>query len=306
MTAKLSPYARRDYGAALAASLGGCHAALPIAAWDGATVVLRPVPGARCRDAMGPYPLLPFAADWSIQAGLEEVAAAGTVSLVVVSDPLSPPADVGPFSHVRPFKRHHLVRGGPRHYQPHAHHRRAIRRAARRCEVAGIAFDDAIEDWLRLYGALAARRGFVGALQDFGRPYLMALPRLGLRAFAAREAGRVVAMGLWLVDGDRAWYHLGAADEAGRACGAGHAVFDVAIRALLDAGVTDIVLGGGLHAASDPSCGLDRFKAGFANEARVNMILGAVLDPGRYAALGAGADWFPAYRAPAASAARAA
>lgn len=299
MSDDLPPYARPAYVAALAAALGTGHAVLPVAAWGGAAVLLRPIPGTAMRDAMGPYPLLPFGADWDIAAGLAEIAAAGAISFVAVADPLGTCPAPHLFAHAVPFKRHHLVLGGPADYAPDAHHRRRIRRASG-CDLAEVALDAVMADWMRLHAGLAARRGFTGGLQDFPQRYMAALPPLGLRCFAARQAGAVVAMGLWLRHGETAWYHLGAADAAGRESGAGHAVMDFAIRGLQADGVTRIVLGGGLATAAEAPCGLDRFKAGFGNAARVNLLLGAVLDPARCAALGgaAGGGFFPAYRAP--------
>jgi hypothetical protein len=299
----LPPYIRPAHVAALAAAFGPGHAVLPVAAWDGAAVLLRPIPGTGWHDATGPYPLLPFGTGWDIAAGLAEIAAAGAISLVAVTDPLAPCPAPKLFAHAVPFKRHRLVLGGPVDYVPDTHHRRRLRRAAS-CELAEVALDAVMPDWLRLYAGLAARRGFAGGMQDFPLSYMASLPPLGLRCFAAREAGAIVAMGLWLQHGDTAWYHLGAADAAGRESGAGHAVMDLAIRRLLADGVTRIVLGGGLATAAEPPCGLDRFKAGFANASRVNLLLGAVLDEARCAALGGatGGGFFPAYRAPPATA----
>ncbi|MGG5808876.1 GNAT family N-acetyltransferase [Falsiroseomonas sp. CW058] len=300
MTGTLPPYADPAYATALAAAFGGGHHALRVAAWGGAAVLLRPIGATGLVDACGPYPLLPFGADWDIAAGLAEIAAAGAVSLVAVADPLSPPGAATAFAHHRPYKRHHLVLDAAGIYAPAAHHLRHIRRAARHGGVAEVPAADRVDDWLRLQAGLAARRGFTGGMQDFPRATIDALAGLGLRAFAAFRGDAVVAMGMWFRHGGTAWYHLGAADDAGREGGAGHAVMDFAIRTLLAEGVTRIVLGGGLAPIGAPPCGLDRFKAGFGNATRPSLLLGAVLDARAHARLGgdAGAGFFPPYRAP--------
>ncbi|WP_270939019.1 GNAT family N-acetyltransferase [Falsiroseomonas oryzae] len=290
----IAPYADPRYAAALAAG-GGLQPVL-IAAWHGAAVLRRPVPGADAQDIAGPYPLMPFAPGWDIAAGLEEMRRDGAVSAVFVSDPVLACADPARFDHARPFKRHHIVRDG---YAPGTHHRAELRRAARRCDVAEIPFADALADWVRLYGGLVAAKNLAGGPQDFGACYARALLPLAPRAFAARTVQGVVGMSLWLRHGALAWYHLAATDAAGRAAGAGYPLVDVAVRTLLAEGVSCVVLGGGLADARTPACGLERFKAGFANDVRTNLLLGAVLDPARYAAFGGAEGWFPAYRAPA-------
>lgn len=270
-----------------------------VAAWDGAALLLRPIPGTSRHDAAGPYPLLGFDPRWDVAAGLAELRATGAISATFVTDPLLPPAALRHLDLVRPYKRHHLVLGGPAAYAPSAHHRAELRRAARRAEVLELPIAAALADWQRLYRGFLARKGLAGGRHDFPPGYVAALAPLGLRCFAARDAGGVTAMALWLRQGRHAWYHLAAGDARGRAGGAGYLVVDAAIRALLADGVDCLRLGGGIAEAAAPLCGLDRFKAGFANDCRVNLLLGAVLDAPACAALGGAlaGGFFPAYRA---------
>lgn len=270
----------------------------PLAAWGGAALLLRPVPGTRWLDAAGPYPLLGFDPDWDIAAGLAELSAAGAISAVLVADPLHPPAATAGFALARRYKRHRLVRA-ERGYAPSAHHRAELRRAARRAEVAELPFAAALADWQRLYAGLVARKGLAGSRHDFPAGYAPALAALGARVFAARDAEGIAAMAIWLQAGETAWYHLAAAAPRARASGAGYLVVDAAIRTLLAEGVACLQLGAGLAEAAAPPCGLDRFKAGFANAEAVNLLLGAVLDEAACATLGGalGGAFFPAYRA---------
>jgi hypothetical protein len=293
LDAGVTPFADPRHAAALARP---GERVVRVAAWDGAALLLRPIPGTARLDAAAPYPLFGFDPSWDIAAGLDALRAAGAISAVIVADPLAPPADTAPFALVRRYKRHHLVEGA---YAPSEHHRAELRRAARRCEVEEIPYAAALPAWQRLYAGLVARKGLAGGLHDFGPGYAAALAPLGPRCFAARDADGVVAMALWLRQGAVAWYHLAAAEPRARGIGAGYLVVDAAIRALLAEGVETIQLGGGLAEADAPPCGLDRFKAGFANAARVNLLLGAVLDAPACAALGgAMGGFFPAYRRP--------
>lgn len=287
----VTPFGDPRHVAALARS---GERAVRIAAWGGAALLMRPVPGTGWMDAAGPYPLLGFDPRWDIAAGLAELREAGAISAVIVADPVLAPVHTAPFALARRYKRHHLVQGG---YRPSEHHRAELRRAARRCVVAELPFVAALPDWNRLHAGLVARKALGGGPHDFGPGYAAALEPLGPRVFAARDAEGVVAMALWLRLGGIAWYHLAASDDRGRALGAGYLVVDAAIRALLADGVECLQLGGGLAEAAAPSCGLDRFKAGFANTMRENLLLGAVLDAPACAALGGAlGDFFPAYR----------
>jgi hypothetical protein len=287
----VSPFADPRHLAALARP---GERVIRVAAWGGAGLLLRPVPGTAWHDAAGPYPLLGFDPRWDVAAGLAELREAGAISVVIVADPVLTPGDIVPFSLTRRYKRHHLVRDD---YRPSEHHRAELRRAARGCAVAALPFAEALPEWNRLYAGLVARKALGGGPHDFGPGYAAALAPLGPLAFAARDAAGVVAMALWLRQGRFAWYHLAAADERGRAAGAGYLVVDAAIRRLRAEGATCIQLGGGLAEADAPRCGLDRFKAGFADASRENLLLGAVLDGPACAALGgAMGDFFPAYR----------
>jgi hypothetical protein len=299
MTKRLPPYADPAYAAALLAGRPEGHSVMRVAAWEGAGILLRPIGGTGFVDAAGPYPLLPFGREWDVAAGLREVAEAGAISFVAVADALAPCTTPHHFQLQRPYKRHHLILGAPGDYRPSSHHARQIRRAGAFANLAEVPLQDHLAEWSRLYGQLAARRGFAGALQDFPQQTIEALDALDARAFAAVAGGRFLAMSLWLRHDTRAWYHLGASDAQGRATGANHALMDFAIRTLMSEGVTEVILGGGLAAIGEGDCGLDRFKSGFANASATTMLLGAVLDAAACEKLGGatGGDFFPAYRA---------
>ena len=291
----IHPYATQDY----AASLGHVGEAFAVPEWDG-QVLTRATPERDRRDAMGPYPLTPIAPDADLRAGLDRLAAAELVSIVLVTDDrLRPPLAVleGAFDFVRPFKSHFLHDRslGPVAYGKH--HRYELRRALAQVEASEIALAEHLPAWEALYGELAARRGLAG-LHAFPAAHHAVLARLpGLRTFGAFIDGRLVSAHLFVTHGGYAISHLAASAAEGYETGAAYAVNDLAITALDDCQV--INFGGGAGLTDDPSDGLVRFKKGFSNRTAPSFLCGKVLDRPAYEMLSAGfgqAGFFPAYR----------
>ena len=287
-------YARPAYAAAFG------YGAEDVGPWETA-VILRPVPGAGAMDAIGCYPLASLAAGADIAGGLEHLRQAGLVSVVLVADPLTAP---GPdrlcsgFEVCRPFKAHYLVDPDhPAHVA--ATHRRWIRKAQQACRISQVALAEAMEDWLRLYAGLVRRHEVTGA-PDFPTSYFDALAGLpDLRVLAASCGDRIVAMSLWALSDDVAYYHLGASDDAGYDARAMYGLIAAGIDAF--GGGRVVHLGGSAGLADDAEDGLARFKRGFSNRAVTAYLCGARLDPDRYASLSAGrpaTPFFPAYRQP--------
>ena len=275
----------------------------------GGWVLERPVPGGLgLRDAMGPYPL--FACrDWNaLEIDLDDLRAAGLVSLVLVTDPLSgPPADRLPawFDGVcHPWKDHNLVdlTGGAEFGT--AHHRRNARRFARHAYVEILGAPTAwLDTWCDLYDQLGERHGISG-LARFSR--LAFAGQLGLKGAlvlrAATSTGVTAGLQIWLMDGDRAWHHLSAYSRDGyRWGGASYAMVAAALQELRSRGLKVADLGAGAGLAGDSIDGLSRFKQGWATHTAPAWLCGAVLDRERYADLSLDLDtgYFPAYRDPA-------
>ncbi len=301
-------YQSREYAAALA-DFGTPRWLLHGQGW----VLVRRVPAVDdARDASGPYPL--FACrDWArLGEDLADLRDAGIVSLVLVTDPLAAPRSDRLrrlFRAVaRPFKPHHVAElAAPVTDFAADHHRRHWRRFRRAGGTVAVCANplDHLDDWCRLYAGLVRRHGITGPARFSRRSFRRQLALSGLLAVRAELAGRTVAMQLWLVDGDRAWYHLGAADAAGYRHGASHALMGETLSRLRERGVRRADLGAGAGLRHDPDDGLARFKAGWSNAVRWSWLCGAVLDPARYRDLcrRAGvepeaADYFPAYRDP--------
>jgi lipid II:glycine glycyltransferase (peptidoglycan interpeptide bridge formation enzyme) len=109
-------------------------------------------------------------------------------------------------------------------------------------------------------------------------------------------------MTLWYVQGDVAYYHLGAYSDRGYALRASFALFWQALELLQAERVRWLDLGAGPGLAADASNGLSRFKRGWATGTQTAYLCGRVFNRARYEQLlrarGRGAaDYFPAYRA---------
>lgn len=269
---------------------------------SGGWLLERPIHGTGHHDLTGPYPLF-SCVDWDrLEADLVDQDDA--VSVVLVADPL---ADVSSEQLARIFPDHlsafkpHVVRDLARPVALPSSHRRHLRRASSSVSVSVSTHPlEHLDAWLRLYGALAARHGLHGmrafSLAAFRRQ--LTLP--GMVAVLAERSGEVVSMTLWLVAGDRAYYHLGASSDLGREVTASYALFDAAFDHLRRCGVRWVDLGGAAGGVARED-GLLRFKQGWGNTERLAHLCGRILDHRRYESLSKlvrGTDrWFPAYRA---------
>ena len=293
---------------AYAATLAHVGRAIDLPEW-GSAALLRDIPGAPGRlDAMGPYPLCRLAADADIGGGLRALRDAGAVSAVLVADPVAGPdaaALARYFPLCRRFKTHYLVdrRVGPA--APSKHHRDRIRRGQRHTAVRAVTLRDPAwrGHWATLYASLITRKGITGvqAFPPAAFDQLASLPGDQLTSFAAEAPdGAILAMQLWVRHGSIAYSHLTATSEAGYRVGATYAVYAAALDHFAECDVLD--LGGGAGVADDPADTLASFKRGFANATAATHLCGAVLDAPAYAALSGlrAADFFPAYRGPAA------
>ncbi|MFO7609056.1 MAG: GNAT family N-acetyltransferase [Candidatus Krumholzibacteriia bacterium] len=183
------------------------------------------------------------------------------------------------------------------------HHRRYARRCARLVDIEPCRAPlDHLEDWCRLYDELADRHAMSGPARFSRGAFRLQLGLPGVRLLrAVAPDNAVVGMQLWFVDGEHAWYHLGAHGAAGYAAGVSFGLFAAAFALLRREGVRTVDLGGGAGLADDPEDGLSRFKAGWATHTATAWLGGAVLDRTAYARLCAGrrGAYFPLYRAPA-------
>jgi len=255
---------------------------------------------------MGGYPIF-SCGDWTqLPAELEHLE--GTiVSLSLVTDPF------GDYDErllrecfpdvMVPFKEHFVIDlTGTLETSVCSHHRRYAKNALKHVQVEQCrAPETCIDDWMRLYTMLIKKRGITG-IATFSRHCFEKQLRVpGIVAFRAYSQDRTIGMLLWYVQGDKAYYHLGAYDEMGYRVHASFGLFWSAIRFFAEAGLQRINLGAGAGTKSDGADGLSRFKRGWATGTQTAYFCGRILDRGKYAeiskATGVGkTDYFPAYR----------
>lgn len=292
-------YSSAEYAATLTHL--GTPVELPLA---GGWCLERAVPGeGSARDAMGVYPLL-SCRNWSALA-LDLAADHGWVSVVAVPDPLGP-AGSGDLEAafpdlLVPFKAHHVVTldDGWADRADSRHLRKAERAAATTQLETAPASVDLCDEWVSLYATLVARHQITGPADLPSAALRAQLKVPGMWVTVVRSGAAVIGMVLWMVDGERAHYHLGAYSEEGYAVGASFAAFEHGLRHLEGAGVVDVDLGGVAGLSDDPADGLVRFKRGWGAESRIARLGGRIVDHERYAILSPRAgDYFPAYRDP--------
>lgn len=275
---------------------------------SGGSLVMRPIDGTGFSDLAGAYPL--FACeDWTQLdadlAGLDRVA----VSVTAVLDPLAEPTD-GLFEAtfcdwLRPFKQQvvvDLTAGSPL-VQASRHHRRNARRALGLLTVERCAkTPERCDEWLSLYAALIHRHHAGGGPSDFSVVSLRDqwdLPSVVV--YRACLDGTTVGMALWMLQGDDAYYHLGAWDDDGYSAGAAFAIFATALDEFSCDGLRRACLGGSAGPVDDPGSGLFRFKAGWSPGRARSYVAGRVLDADAFRSLvppcgHAAFTFFPPYR----------
>lgn len=269
-------------------------------------ILQRSIPGFPYRDAMGCYPL--FACkDWRRLPSDLEAIEPELVSLALVTDPFGNylPADLRQwFPEVaRPFKQHFVVDlSQPLDAVVSPHHQRNVRIALQTVEVSLCPQPlKALEDWLALYANLIRVRNIQG-MAAFSRPAFarqLALP--GTVLFRADQGGSPLGMLIWYVQGQVAYYHLGAYSDAGYRQRASFGLFWQSLRYLAGQGLSWASLGAGAGISGDGSDGLSRFKRGWATGTRTAFLCGRIFDEAAYAEIVKAkgvptTGYFPAYR----------
>jgi hypothetical protein len=270
----------------------------------GGWLLERQIPDSLYLDAMGCYPLF-CCQNWGALKADLDAHCEGLVSVALVADPFGDYAETDlkrSFDSVVQFKEHFVVDldkpgpvGGP-------HHRKSTRQALSHMDIhiAGNPVDS-LDDWVRLYDRLIARRQLKG-IKAFSRAAFrqqLCLP--GVVLFLASREGAVIGANIWIVQNDVAYAHLLAMDDTGYKLRAAYALTHAAIEHMKGR-ARWANLGGNPGAGQQSGAGLSSFKAGWATETRTALLCGKIVQPALYAELarrtGAeGAFYFPAYRA---------
>lgn len=273
---------------------------------SGGWILERRIEGFSVPDAMGCYPLF-ACADWSqLHADLDSLAAE-LVSVALVTDPFGKYdmvylkdcfRDV-----VAPFKQHFVVDlSCPLHSFVHAHHRRNARKALQQVSVEECAHPArSLDEWDALYKVLVARHGITGIAAFSRESFAKQLNVPGIVAFRAVHNDMTVGMLLWYVQGDIAYYHLGAYSARGYELRASFALFSYALEHFAQRGLRWLNLGAGAGSETSGASGLSRFKEGWSTGVRTAYFCGRIFDPQQYQEILSAKNvpptkYFPAYR----------
>jgi hypothetical protein len=254
---------------------------------------------------MGCYPLF-SCCDWSLLEDDIESISGGLVSIALVTDPF------GDYTYERlrrtfkglvvPFKEHFVVDLKAAETFVHPHHRRKAARALQELYIQQcINPADCLDEWTTLYKTLIKRHGISGIAVFSRESFAKQLRVPGIVAFRAVHRDDTVGMLLWYVQGNRAYYHLGAYSPRGYELQASFALFNYAIEYFARHGFEWLNLGAGAGREADAESGLSRFKRGWSNGVRMAYFCGRIFDQEKYQELTVArnvpaTDYFPAYR----------
>lgn len=273
---------------------------------SGGAILERQIPGFPYRDAMGCYPLYACPRWSNLHADLEDLAGE-LVSLALVTDPFGE-YDAAYLKDcfrdvVIPFKQHFIVdlsRPADSFIVPH--HRRYARQALRDLWIEECtAPENDFDQWMSLYSTLIERHRITGITAFSRKAFSKQFAVPGLKAFRAIRDSITVGMLLWYVQGDVAYYHLGAYSDQGYASHASFALFWFAIEYFAADGLRWLNLGAGAGVGGDGTDGLSRFKQGWSTGTHTAYFCGRIFDHKRYSEIVQARDlaatsYFPAYR----------
>ncbi len=270
-------------------------------------VLERQIPGFTDSDASGCYPLF-CCQNWrELHTDLDALDR-GLVCLSIVTDPF------GDFDEtylnqcfgdlVLPLKEHFVIdlNESPKRFV-HPHHQRNATKALKNVAVETCDRPaDFIDTWVNLYSGLVKRRKIKG-MADFTKQTLSAQLNVpGLIALRAVHDDETVGMVLWYMQGDVAYYHLGAYSNGGYDLGVSFALFWSSITHFVTTDLKWLNLGAGAGISSQGMDGLSRFKKGWATGTRTAYFCGRVFDRQRFVEITKQSQvpdhkYFPPYRA---------
>ena len=258
-------------------------------------------------DGMGCYPIF-TCEDWSsLEMDLDWVGNQ-LVSLSLVTDPFGGYNQndlMNCFKDIaRPYKEHFIVnlQDRPEEFVA-AHHQRNAHKALKMVavEVCTEPTIKYLDEWVALYGNLIERHNITGITKFSREAFAKQISTPGIVVFRASLDDKTVGMLLWYVQGDVAYYHLGAYSPDGYQLNASFALFWTALGYFANEGLQWLSLGAGAGALGDANDGLTRFKRGWSTGTRTAYFCGRIFDRKKYQeivkARGISATgFFPAYR----------
>ena len=269
-------------------------------------ILERPIKDSHYSDAMGSYPLF-VCQDWGqLQPDIEALNAE-IVSLSLVTDPFGnydeqllglcfPDVFI-------PFKEHFVLdMNRPLHKSISKHHQRNAHKALSRLSVERCEDPKAdIDVWVNLYQQLIERHGIRGITSFSKKSFEVQLRVPGIVAFKAVHGEKVLGMILWYMQGNIAYYHLGAYEDLGYEIGASFALFWSALEYFATTCVRWLDLGAGAGLTRKNEDGLTRFKQGWSTGTKTAYFCGRILNRARYREITQSkgiceTGYFPAYR----------
>jgi len=297
----LTGYGHRAYVDSFAAL--GSPVALPASrGW----LLKRAIPATEYCDAMGCYPIF-CCADWSALADDFRDLSQSVVSVTLVTDPFGKydPASLNRCFRdlVIAFKQHFVtdLTCAPNSFVS-SHHRRNAQNALKKLEIEQcIQPLSVLDDWIGLYDTLIQRHEVKGIAVFSRASFEQQFKVPGLVVLRAVSGQDTVGMLLWYVQGEVAYYHLGAYSGEGYELGASFALFSRAIEIFAHSGIRWLDLGASAGLDGTAVDGLSRFKKGWSTGTRTAYLCGRIFDRVRYEQLKAArgitqTNYFPAYR----------
>lgn len=254
-------------------------------------------------DAMGCYPIF-CCNDWEgLPDDLDEVSSE-LVSLTIVTDPFGAyDADLlGKCfpDRIMAFKEHYVTELNQAKAEYVSSHNSRYARKSLKSLTIEIAREPSghLSEWLELYLMLVARHKVRG-IAEFSRSSFDAQLRTpGIVMFRALLEDKMVGAMLWYIQGEIAYYHLGAYSEAGYAHRASYGIVWHAIDFFKENGLKWLSFGAGAGTSSVTDDGLTRFKSGWSNGTKQVYLCGRIFQKDAYAELSdkTNFNYFPAYR----------
>ena len=270
-------------------------------------ILKRQIPGSTDQDAIGCYPLF-TCQDWSqLNVDLDKLGGELVSLSLVASPPGTYDQDLlrNSFPDVfLPFKEHFVVDLSlPRDSFVHPQHQRKARKALSELRIeASTDPVDLLDEWVLLYRMLVQRHAIKGIAEFSEDSFHKQLRVPGIRSLRAIQDGLTLGMLLWYVQGNTAYYHLGAYSERGYEMNASFGLFSYALDYFAQSGLRWLQLGAGAGIGPGGSSGLSRFKAGWATGSRTAYFCGKIFDQKKYDDLVRAKEdvsmtgYFPAYR----------
>lgn len=268
-------------------------------------ILTREIAGSTLQDSMGCYPIF-SCRNWSLLHEDLSSQDNNLVSLTLVTDPfgnyeLDCLKDSFPDLLI-PFKLHYVVElSQPPDTFVQAHHRKNAQKALQSTFVEHMLPSDVLlAEWVGLYDNLIARHHIRGISAFSFRSLAAQLRVPGLVVFRAGFEGGCAGMTLWYVQGDVAYYHLGAYSDEGYKRKASFALFWKSIEYFRETGLRWLSLGAGAGMQQTED-GLTRFKSGWATGTRTAYLCGRIINRTAYNELSESrglreSAFFPAYR----------